>query len=91
MEIAASHHTDPDNDQARYRYKEIPGILLAFIIHLSCTNHQQTLLNCPDFQPQEITIQCAVVERWRRSHEEWEEGGGIVGVLIMPDNAEQHN
>ena len=37
MESAGSHHTDPDNDQARYRYKEIPGILLAFIIHLSCS------------------------------------------------------
>ena len=47
MEIAASHHTDPDNDPARYRYKEIPGILLAFIIHLSCTNKPPQLLWFP--------------------------------------------
>ena len=55
MEIAASHHTDPDNDPARYRYKEIPGILLAF--YNSFELHQQALLNCSNFQPSEISIQ----------------------------------
>ena len=47
MESAGSHHTDPDNDQARYRYKEIPGILLAFIIHLSCSRPAGHTTNKP--------------------------------------------
>ena len=88
MEIAASHHTDPDNDQARYRYKEIPGILLAFIIHLSSTNKPRSTALISSPEKSSYNGLCSVVES---SHEEWEEGGGIVGVLIMLDNAEQHN
>ena len=66
MEIAASHHTDPDNDQARYRYKEIPGILLAFIIHLSCTNKPSStaLISCPKKSP--YNVPCGEPERFSR-------------------------
>ena len=90
MEMAASHHTDPDNDQARYRYKEIPGILLAFIIHLSCSHQAAT--NKPSStalisSPRKSAYNALFWVRVEHSNGEESFSPALLVSLLMPDNA----